>query len=150
MVLLGSSTDWPATAGSADAKNNVEQVHLFVPALGSYEITVSGALINDGPQGYALVVTGGIQIAPPDCNGNGVPDDEDIAEGTSQDCDLNGRPDECDPDCDTDGTPDACEGGPDCNSNGVPDSWAGSAGRHDGMVDQSLFSVVGKRKGATA
>ena len=30
-----------------------------------------------------------------DCNGNGVPDDSDIAHGTSEDLDRNGLPDEC-------------------------------------------------------
>ena len=34
--------------------------------------------------------------SPCDCNGNGVPDGEDIAEGTSEDCNGNGIPDECD------------------------------------------------------
>jgi hypothetical protein len=34
--------------------------------------------------------------APPsDCNGNGVPDESDIANGTSQDCQPDGIPDEC-------------------------------------------------------
>jgi len=51
--------------------------------------------------------------APPsDCNGNGVPDDQDIAAGTSQDCNANGLPDECD----------LAEGrSRDWNANGVPD-----------------------------
>ncbi len=49
---------------------------------------------------------------PPDCNENGIPDDVDIAEGTSQDCNKNGVPDECDL---ADGTSE------DCNENGVPD-----------------------------
>ena len=70
-----------------------------------------------------------------DCNANGVPDAQDIAEGTSQDCNENGIPDECEPDCDGDGVPDDCEvdcddnGTPDdceditdCNGNGIPDS----------------------------
>ena len=30
-----------------------------------------------------------------DCNGNGIPDADDIAAGTSQDCNGNGIPDEC-------------------------------------------------------
>ncbi len=33
---------------------------------------------------------------PPDCNGNGVPDETDIASGMSADCNANGIPDECD------------------------------------------------------
>ena len=32
---------------------------------------------------------------PPDCNNNGVPDAQDIANGTSTDCDGDGVPDEC-------------------------------------------------------
>jgi len=83
----------------------------------------------------------------PDCNGNGIPDSEDIsngtshdcndnlipdecdlADGTSSDCNLNQIPDECDlesgvlTDCDGNGIPDQCESFMDCNSNGIPDS----------------------------
>jgi hypothetical protein len=54
-----------------------------------------------------------------DCNNNGVDDSQDIANGTSADCNGNGVPDECEADCDGDGTPDACED--DCNGNGTPD-----------------------------
>jgi len=60
-----------------------------------------------------------------DCNSNGIPDDCDIAAGTSQDCNSDGRPDSCDPDCNSNGTPDSCDlfagTSADCNSNGVPD-----------------------------
>ncbi len=60
-----------------------------------------------------------------DCNGNGVPDDQDIAGGTSQDCNDNGIPDECEPDCNDNGQADECdifEGiSEDCDENGVPD-----------------------------
>ncbi|MHC5003314.1 MAG: hypothetical protein ACYTJ0_09330, partial [Planctomycetota bacterium] len=61
-----------------------------------------------------------------DCNANGIPDECDIASGRSPDCNWNGVPDPCDiadgtsPDCDGDGIPDQC--GPDCNGNGVPDA----------------------------
>ena len=34
-------------------------------------------------------------VAAADCNGNGVDDLKDIAEGNSADCNLNGTPDEC-------------------------------------------------------
>jgi hypothetical protein len=49
-----------------------------------------------------------------DCNDNGVPDDCDIADGTSEDCNDNGVPDECDiesgesEDANGDGIPDEC------------------------------------------
>ncbi|UCG15336.1 MAG: hypothetical protein JSV19_08550 [Phycisphaerales bacterium] len=63
-----------------------------------------------------------------DCNGNGVPDDQDISGGTSQDCNGNLVPDECDvadgtsEDCNGDVVPDECQlDGNDCNANGVPD-----------------------------
>ncbi len=72
-----------------------------------------------------------------DCNQNGIDDTIDIADGTSQDVNANGIPDECE-DCNANGrlddedialgfsddvnengVPDECE--PDCNANGVPD-----------------------------
>ncbi len=63
-----------------------------------------------------------------DCNGNGVPDDEDIADGYSEDCNGNGVPDECDvdegysDDCNWDWVPDECQlAGNDCNQNGYLD-----------------------------
>lgn len=60
-----------------------------------------------------------------DCNGNGEPDDADIANETSQDCNSNAVPDECESDCDEDGIPDACEieagTALDCNNNNSDD-----------------------------
>jgi len=47
-----------------------------------------------------------------DCNGNLIPDANDLADGTSQDCQRNGIPDECEI---TDGS------SHDCNANGNPD-----------------------------
>jgi hypothetical protein len=63
----------------------------------------------------------------PDCNANGIPDADDIADGTSQDCNANGVPDECEPqeDCNGNGAQDICDiasgTSPDCNGNAVPD-----------------------------
>jgi len=66
-----------------------------------------------------------------DCNLNGIPDDQDIAAGTSADCDIDGIPDECStgdgsvPDCNANGIPDICDvatGAADCDLDGVPDS----------------------------
>ncbi|MCP4589933.1 MAG: hypothetical protein GY842_04255 [bacterium] len=79
-----------------------------------------------------------------DCNENGFHDRDDIAAGTSLDCNGNFRPDECDRegndcnvnlipddcdiaastslDCQPDGTPDECQmSGNDCNANLLPD-----------------------------
>ncbi len=66
-----------------------------------------------------------------DCNGNGVGDLDDIAAGTSEDCDGNNIPDECDilrtnADCNGNGVLDICDalGAPtfDCNGNGLFDA----------------------------
>ena len=64
-----------------------------------------------------------------DCNDNDTPDECDIDDGTSEDTNGNGIPDECDADCNTNGIPDFldiadCQGEPwcgDCNNNGIPD-----------------------------
>jgi hypothetical protein len=59
-----------------------------------------------------------------DCNRNGVLDADDIADGTSDDCDGNGIPDECQPDCNGNDVADSCDAGttsPDCDGDGVPD-----------------------------
>jgi hypothetical protein len=66
-----------------------------------------------------------LRIGDWDCNGNGLPDSEDIAAGTSNDCNGNGVPDECERDCNHNGQPDDCDVAqgisPDCNENGRPD-----------------------------
>lgn len=57
-----------------------------------------------------------------DCNSNGVPDADDIANGFSRDCNANARPDECDlafdtvtMDCNRNLVPDECETGESIN-----------------------------------
>ncbi len=54
---------------------------------------VIGAYFDDDRSGSAYVFSG----LSGDCNGNGVPDDCDIADGTSLDRNGNGVPDECEP-----------------------------------------------------
>ncbi|UCE01914.1 MAG: NF038122 family metalloprotease [Candidatus Latescibacterota bacterium] len=97
----------------------------------------------------------------PDCNGNGIPDVDDIANGTSADADGDGVPDECffdcndngvadeeeiaagtSQDCNGNGVPDECEVSlPDCNGNGVPDecditSGASNDANGNGVPDE--------------
>ncbi len=71
-----------ATGGSADAVNNVEQVHRLAPVAGCWQIEVVGTAVNEGPQGYALVVTGdvrdGITCLKGDVNHDGLVNGEDI------------------------------------------------------------------------
>jgi hypothetical protein len=73
-----------------------------------------------------------------DCNGNHVPDACDIASGTSADLDHNGVPDECEADCNDNGVPDATDiatgASLDCNTDGVPDECQSDADA-DGVID---------------
>jgi len=66
-----------------------------------------------------------VRASPFDCNDNRVLDADDIAGGTSSDCNANQRPDECEEDCNGNGIPDDCDllSGAlgDGNGNGSPD-----------------------------
>ena len=44
--------------GAIDLKNNVEQVHIAAPAAGVWTVRITGTSIPDGPQGFALFVSG--------------------------------------------------------------------------------------------
>ena len=62
----------------------------------------------------------------PDCNLNGRPDNCDVGPGgTSADADSNGIPDECQPDCNSNGSLDTLDilngTSSDCEGNGIPD-----------------------------
>jgi len=69
-----------------------------------------------------------------DCNDNGIPDEDDLIIGTSEDCNNNLRPDECESatDCNANGIQDICdlaEGtANDCNNNFIPDQCDLAAG----------------------
>ncbi len=66
-----------------------------------------------------------------------MPDEEDIATGTSSDCNSNGLPDDCE-DCNNNGLADACDldaGAADCNGNGVPDECEADCDS-DGLADE--------------
>ncbi|MBI5763225.1 MAG: hypothetical protein HZA51_06840 [Planctomycetes bacterium] len=102
-------------------------------ALNEYDVDPYITLFFQGtcnPQGIAL------PTSPPfyDCTGNIVEDLRDIANATSQDCNNNGMPDECEfllwiggtNDCNANGIPDECDIASgleqDCGINGIPDS----------------------------
>ncbi|MFN0136229.1 MAG: S8 family serine peptidase [Phycisphaerae bacterium] len=129
----------PAVRTVADHINNIEQVLVDAPTPGAWTIEVHGFNVPSGPQPFSICFS---PAATTDCNGNGINDLQDIADGTSADCDLNSVPDECQPatDCNNNGVrdfcdihagtstdvnnnriPDECE--PDCNGNNIPDAW---------------------------
>ncbi|UCC29872.1 MAG: right-handed parallel beta-helix repeat-containing protein [Phycisphaerales bacterium] len=86
--------------------------------------------ISDAPDsgnGTPPIVDMGAYEHGVDCNGNGISDEAEIAAGTSEDCDNNTIPDECETDTDGDGfidDCDRCEGFDDlsdADNDGVPD-----------------------------
>jgi hypothetical protein len=100
------------------------------------------SLLEDAIPPYLtnLVVRAVARLPINDCNLNGVPDSCDLADGTSQDVNHNGEPDECEDcnangipdsvdiangtsqDCQPDGYPDECQlAGHDCNADQIPD-----------------------------
>ena len=55
-----------ATGGTADRRNTLEQVLLAAPAAGTYTVTARSFNVPNGPQPFALVVTGdAVEGAPP-------------------------------------------------------------------------------------
>ena len=86
-----------------------------------------------------------------DCNANALPDDTDIALGSSLDCNLNDVPDECDiaggasEDCDGNDVPDECD--PDLNRNEIPDAcegvWTNLGNALAGTNGEPLFEGEG-------
>lgn len=59
--------------------------------------TITLELFRPGLPGSVAVASIGPLAGIVDCNGNGIADDIDLANGTSNDCDNNGFLDECDP-----------------------------------------------------
>ncbi len=74
-------------------------------------------LLDDDDQSIPLdwSATLTLHVGADDCNGNRIPDDQDITQGMSHDCQANGTPDECDiatgesADDNGDGVPDECQ-----------------------------------------
>jgi hypothetical protein len=60
-VLAGGVS---VTGGSADGINNVEQVILATPTTGAWTARVKGTAVNQGTQGFALVISGDVNEGP--------------------------------------------------------------------------------------
>ena len=84
--------------------------------------------------------------ATTDCNGNGIPDSEDILNATSPDCNGNGHPDECDltngssVDVNANDIPDECEGSGSAIRGGkLYDRWWSAQGLTAPVSDHPLW-----------
>lgn len=66
-VYLGNvfSGGWSVTGGSADRRNNVENVYIQSAAAGTWTVTVKGYNVPNGPQPFALVVDGSFGTTGP-------------------------------------------------------------------------------------
>jgi hypothetical protein len=88
-----------------------------------------------------------------DCNGNGISDDQDIANQVSTDCNVNGIPDECEADQDQDTVIDACDNcpgtvpGATVDASGCP---ADIPGDFDGDGDVDMIDLAEFEDCATA
>jgi len=115
-----------AVCGTVDLSSSL----LTIPVKEGQEFLVRlGGEFGGEPEGVIRAM-----IERDDCNGNGQPDEYDIADGTSHDCDCDGVPDECAIDAtsmvDCGQVEGPCESGPffcatdcdaDTNANGIPD-----------------------------
>lgn len=50
---------WSTTGGTADRRNNIENVYIQAPTAGIYAVTVNAFNIPNGPQKFALAIDGG-------------------------------------------------------------------------------------------
>ncbi len=116
----------------------------WVAAWYSIEPDVAGGIGTDNDILFA-------RFALPDCNANGVGDGQDLADGTSQDCDSSGVPDECETDGDGDGVIDACDNCPmtanagqeDVDADGLGDSCDDTQCCGGGLPAILPFMLVG-------
>ncbi|MDG1899121.1 MAG: dockerin type I domain-containing protein [Phycisphaerales bacterium] len=87
-IRWGTMYNFRFRTNVAPTSGNLLDLGIFKPAAGN-----SNAMVA---QGAAYLPTGDVQFV--DCNDNGVADDEDISGGSSNDCNTNGLPDECEAD----------------------------------------------------
>jgi len=118
--------------GTADSRNNVEQVQIASPSPQIWTVTVSAAAVNVGLQGYALVVSGDATVC-----GNGVLD-------MSETCDPPGQPagqlDECRNECSFCGDA-LVNGDEDCDDGNDVDGDGCDAGCVLGCLDADVDGV---------
>ncbi len=124
-----------------------------LPSSITTDVNGNDRYVDGDLDGLAVIDMGAYELPSVlDCNENGSSDEDDIASGTSSDCNRNGIPDECEEDCnenriadecdisegistdyDGNGIPDECQ--PDTDGDGVPDFADQCPG-----VDDSMFA----------
>jgi len=118
--------DFHLSTGSPaiDAGDNTQTLSTIVDLDGKPRRVDDPATVDTGVGTPPLVDMGAYEFGG-DCNGNGIADADDIVQGTSDDCNANEVPDECEPDCNANGQVDECDiilgVSDDCTSNGIPD-----------------------------
>ncbi|NOT01869.1 MAG: S8 family serine peptidase, partial [Phycisphaerales bacterium] len=122
-TLEPARPELPAARNRADDLNNIEQVLVDDPVPGLWRIEIHGSNVPIGPQVFSLCVT---PSAGRDCNGDGIPDADQIAGDPGLDCAVDGILDECEPDCNGNAAADSCDllagTALDCDGNGIPDN----------------------------
>jgi len=92
MYMSSTADIWdPATQSWSTRSLPTGPRVLPAAASGCFQLFIAG---GDGPAGWIYSKVSIFQDLS-DCNGNGVPDCQDITSGTSTDCDENGVPDDC-------------------------------------------------------
>ncbi|MFN5497819.1 MAG: right-handed parallel beta-helix repeat-containing protein [bacterium] len=121
-IDAGSVALLPTDAFDLDGDGDTAE-KLPVDLQGGVRRSDEPAVVDTGVGPAPVVDMGAFEFVR-DCNGNGIVDSADIANGTSADTDGNGIPDECE-DCNDNKIPDGVEiangTSADCQEDGIPD-----------------------------
>lgn len=71
-----------SAGGTADNKNNVEQVLINTPTSGLWTVRIRGTAVNQGPQGFAVVASGNISEPCAGATITGQPQSQTVDEGS--------------------------------------------------------------------
>jgi hypothetical protein len=144
-IDAGSVALLPADAFDLDSDGNTAEP-LPVDVLGNVRRSDEPGVTDTGAGPAPVVDMGAFEFVR-DCNGNGIADAADIANGTSADTDGNGVPDECE-DCNENDVPDSVDiangTSDDCQKDGLPDECQLGVGAtvlsvvDDGVAEDSL------------
>ncbi|MGA1077260.1 MAG: hypothetical protein ACO307_19375, partial [Ilumatobacteraceae bacterium] len=149
VLWVGDGLDCPAEAQFAEYIIPADEFNALAKD-GQVTVTLEASPLVSATECSDSFARVTIQYATtfPDCNGNGLDDNCELADGMLADCDGNGVPDTCDggfPDCNANGIPDSCDIADgtlaDCNGNGQPDScevasWPDLDCDGDGQLDE--------------